>query len=170
MGGGYPSGREWNFFGSDPSLTAHAVNTWEGSIVFVGDEVGKDVFSGGPLMKDGPRRDPVRQAYIYYSYYSPRPSWDALAILYGIHGLGSLFEFGNEYGYNHIEPDGANRWVWDKGVRAQRFLRLKVDKATASAEIDRLLLEGALSEVTGRESDGAKLMGSCTKRLCNEDL
>jgi hypothetical protein len=109
MGGGYPSGYSWNFWGSNPSLAAHVVNTWEGRIVFVGDDVGEHVKPGGRLMSEGPKTDPVRMAYIYYSYYTPRPSWDPLAVLYAISGLGELFVFGNDYGYNYIDPNGANR-------------------------------------------------------------
>ncbi|KAI0534668.1 inosine/uridine-preferring nucleoside hydrolase [Xylaria digitata] len=147
MGGNYPSGHEFNFWGSNASITAHVVNTWEGRMVFVGDDVGKNVRSGGKLMSRGPNSDPVRMAYVYYSYYTPRPSWDPLTILYAINGLGALFGFGNEYGYNYVEADGTNRWVWDKGVRNQFFLRLEVDEETAAAELDRLFLQGALSVI-----------------------
>ncbi|KAI0402603.1 inosine/uridine-preferring nucleoside hydrolase [Xylaria palmicola] len=145
MGGDYPSGYEFNFWGSNVSLTAHVVNTWEGRVVFLGYGVGKDVKSGGRLMAEGPDDDPVRRAYIYYAYYAPRPSWDPLTVLYAINGLGGLFKFGNEYGYNHVEADGANRWVWDRRVRNQFFLRLDTDVESAAKELDRLLLRGALS-------------------------
>ncbi|KAI0971673.1 inosine/uridine-preferring nucleoside hydrolase [Xylaria arbuscula] len=145
MGGGYPSGYEFNFWGSNASLTAHVVNTWEGRVVFLGDEVGKHVKSGGRLMSEGPNTDPVRMAYIYYTYFTPRPSWDPLTVLYAIDGLGDLFTFGNEDGYNHIDAGGANRWIWDQEVRNQFFLRLRVDEETAAAELDRLFLEGAVS-------------------------
>ncbi|TGJ80576.1 hypothetical protein E0Z10_g8170 [Xylaria hypoxylon] len=145
MGGSYPFGREFNFWGSNASITAHVVSTWEGRMVFVGDEVGKHVKSGGRLMSEGPNSDPVRMAYIYHSYCTPRPSWDPLTVSYAISGLTDLFEFGNEYGYNHIEIDGANRWIWDKGVRNQFFLRLAVDEETAAAELDRLFLRGAFT-------------------------
>lgn len=114
-------------------------------MVFAGQEVGKHVKSGGRLMFEGPKMDPVRMAYIYYSYYIPGPSWDPLTVLYAMDGLGRLFDFGNDYGYNHIEADGTNRWVWDQQVRNQFFLRLKVDNETAAAELDRLFLRGALS-------------------------
>lgn len=144
MGGGYPSGYSWNFWGSNGSLAAHVVNTWEGRVVFVGDDVGQDVKSGGELMSAGPKTDPVRMAYIYYSYYVPASSWDPLAVLYAIGGLEGLFKYGNEYGYNHVEPDGANRWVWDPKVQNQFFLRLRVSNKTAAAELDRLFLQGAL--------------------------
>ncbi|KFY08669.1 hypothetical protein V492_06026 [Pseudogymnoascus sp. VKM F-4246] len=145
MGGGYPSGYSWNFWGSNSSLAAHVVNTWEGRMVFVGDDVGKDVKSGGELMSAGPKTDPVRMAYIYYSYYVPASSWDPLAILYAIGGLGALFEYGNEYGYNHVEGNGENQWVWNQHVKNQFFLRLKVSNETAAEELDRLFLQGALS-------------------------
>ncbi|KFZ00088.1 hypothetical protein V500_01176 [Pseudogymnoascus sp. VKM F-4518 (FW-2643)] len=127
MGGGYPSGYSWNFWGSNSSLTAHVINTWDGRVVFVGDDVGKDVKSGGELMSAGPKTDPVRMAYIYYSYYVPASSWDPLAVLYAIGGLGGLFKLGNKYGYNHVEAGGANR------------------NETAAAKLDRLFLQGALS-------------------------
>jgi hypothetical protein len=145
MGGVYPSGYNWNFWGSNASLTAHVINTWEGRMVFAGEEVGEHVKSGGRLMSEGPKTDPVRMAYIYYSYYIPRSSWDPLAVLYAMNGLGDLFKFGNDYGYNHVEANGANRWVWDQQVRNQFFLRLKADNETAAAELDRLFLRGALS-------------------------
>jgi hypothetical protein len=147
MGGDYPSGYEFNFRGSNASLTAHVINTWEGRMAFVGFDVGKHVLSGGALMSDGPDTDPVRMAYVYYAYYTPRSSWDPLAILYAMNGLGNLFEFGNEYGYNHVDVDGANEWVWDEEVRNQFFLRLKAKNETAAAEIDRLFLRGAMSAV-----------------------
>ncbi|KAI0527814.1 inosine/uridine-preferring nucleoside hydrolase [Xylaria bambusicola] len=148
MGGGYPSGHEFNFWGSNASLTAHVVHTWEGRMVFLGEEVGKPVKSGGRLMSEGPSTDPARMAYIYYTYYSSRQSWDPLTLLYAMNGLGSLFQFGNEYGYNHVEADGTNRWVWDEKVRNRFFLKLAVDEETAAAELDRLFLEGAFSVTT----------------------
>ncbi|KAI0816355.1 inosine/uridine-preferring nucleoside hydrolase [Xylaria sp. FL0064] len=145
MGGGYPSGHEFNFWGSNASLTAHVVHTWEGRVVFLGDEAGRPVESGARLMSEGPSTDPARMAYIYYTYYTPRSSWDPLTVLYAINGLGDLFEFGNEYGYNRVGADGSNQWVWDQEVRNQFFLRLAVDEETAAEELDRLFLQGALS-------------------------
>lgn len=167
MGGGYPSGHSWNFWGSNGSLAAHVVNTWEGRMVFVGDDVGKDVKSGGELMSAGPKTDPVRMAYIYYSYYEPASSWDPLAILYTIGGLGELFEYGNEYGYNHVDADGTNRWVWDQKVQNQFFLRLKVSNETAAEELDRLFYKGAMSvaEQDTTETPRRKHAGSARKEL-----
>ncbi|KAI0202767.1 inosine/uridine-preferring nucleoside hydrolase [Astrocystis sublimbata] len=145
MGGDYPSGHEFNFWGDNASLAAHVINTWEGRMVFVGDSVGKNVMTGGRLMSEGPENDPVRMAYIYYTYYKLRPSWDPLAVLYAIYGLGDIFDFGTEYGFNRVEMDGANQWVWDPKTRNQSFLVLKAEEKIVAAELDRLFLQGAFS-------------------------
>ncbi|KAI1336235.1 inosine/uridine-preferring nucleoside hydrolase [Xylariaceae sp. FL0016] len=147
MGGAYPSGYEFNFWGSNASLTAHVVNTWEGRVVYAGFELGEYVMSGARLVAEGPKTDPVRMAYIYYKYYAPRESWDPLAVLYAVNGLGSLFELGNEYGYNHVEVNGSNRWFWDEKVQNQFFLKLKVDQEVAATELHWLFLQGAWSAV-----------------------
>ncbi|KAK3356882.1 inosine/uridine-preferring nucleoside hydrolase [Lasiosphaeria hispida] len=147
MGGEYPSGYEYNFWGSNASLAAHVVNNWKGRIVFSGYELGLDVMSGARLMAEGPPGDPIRAAYTYYTYNTSRPSWDLLTVLYAMHGLGDMFEYGNTFGYNRVATDGSNEWVDDDSVRNQHWLRLKVTKDEASAELDRRLLEGAWSVV-----------------------
>jgi len=159
MGGGYPSGHSWNFWGSNPSLTAHVIHSWEGRIVFTGNDVGLHVLTGGPLMRYGPKDDPVRQAYIYYTFYTLRSSWDPLAFMYAAGGLGDLFAFGNKRGFNRIEPNGTNQWVDDGKEHDQFFLRLKVTNETAAREVDRLLLEGARSVAKTRDASGGFLQG-----------
>ncbi|KAF6805933.1 inosine uridine-preferring nucleoside hydrolase [Colletotrichum sojae] len=145
MGGGYPSGREFNFFGDDPLATARVINGWKGRVVYCGTEVGGTVLSGARLLAEGPATDPVRQAYMYYNFYRPRESWDPLTVLYAMQGLGDVFEYGNEYGYNYVHANGSNEWVFDKNVTSQFWLNLKVDNVTAAAALDELYLAGASS-------------------------
>ncbi|KAK8039514.1 inosine/uridine-preferring nucleoside hydrolase [Apiospora rasikravindrae] len=148
MGGMYPAGREFNFFGDDPALAAHVVNSWRGltPMVFSGGELGGSVLSGTRLMVEGPATDPVRQAYLWYTYGAPRPSWDPLTVLFAMDGgVGELFEYGNEIGYNHVFANGSNAWMYDEAVTDQRFLKLRVSNETAAAELDRLFLVGANS-------------------------
>ncbi|GKT61794.1 inosine/uridine-preferring nucleoside hydrolase [Colletotrichum tofieldiae] len=149
MGGEYPSGREFNFFGDNPLHTAHVVNNWKGRMVFCGTEVGSIVLTGSMLLADGPSSDPVRQAYIYYNFYRPRQSWDPLTVLYAIQGLGGIFEYGNKNGHNFVYANGSNEWRFDRNVTNQFWLNLKVDNITAAAALDELYLEGALSAVNG---------------------
>lgn len=146
MGGGYPSGYSWNFWGSDPGLAAHAINTWEGRITFTGEDVGRDVKTGSSIMFKGPEDDPVRQAYIYYNFYKSHSSWDPLAVLYAIDGHGNMFTNGTDSGYNYIEPNGTNRWISDETRQDQTFLRLKMRNEEVTAELDRRLLEAVTSK------------------------
>ncbi|KAI1269093.1 inosine/uridine-preferring nucleoside hydrolase [Xylariaceae sp. FL1019] len=125
MGGQYPSGREFNFWGDDPTLTAHVVNTWPGQMTFSGFEMGEQVLTGRELMSHGPLDDPVRRAYVWYTYGQPRASWDPLTVLYAMNGLGDVFEYGNEFGYNYVHPNGSNEWIDDDTVTNQHFLKLK---------------------------------------------
>lgn len=148
MGGGYPSGHEFNFWAYDPSATAQVINSWKGPVVFSGVELGGNVSTGGRLLAQGPTNDPVRAAYFYYTYNTTRFSWDPLTVLYAIDGLGELFEFGNDAGYNFVYPNGSNAWVEDAGVKNQHWLKLKVDNATAARSLDDIMLEASWSVAT----------------------
>lgn len=177
MGGRYPEGRSWNFFGSDPDSphhnggnglglgpkgTANVINNWptpqkdgwKGRVVYVGDEVGGNVLTGAKLVKEGPEGDPVGRAYKYYAYGEARPSWDPVAVLYAIDGLGEcdpkLFRYDERYGYGRNwvdEKNGANKWVWDEETRNQFVLALDVDETTVAEGIDQLFLNGARAAV-----------------------
>lgn len=151
MGGGYPSGHEFNFFGYDPSATAHVINSWKGPVVFSGSELGGNVSTGGRLMAQGPVSDPVRAAYFYYTYNTSRFSWDPLTMLYAIDGLGQLFEFGNDGGHNFVYANGSNAWVADESTTDQHWLKLKVDNATAASSLDDKMVEAAWSVVPEAE-------------------
>lgn len=154
MGGGYPSGHEFNFWGNGPRAAAHVVNGWEGTpVVFSGAELGGGVRSGGGLMTRGPPSDPVRAAYMYYTYNTSRFSWDPLTMLYAIDGLGELFTFGNDVGYNFVHANGSNVWVTDESARNQHWLKLKVDNGTAARVLDGMMLEAAWSVASN--ADGA---------------
>lgn len=146
MGGVYPSGSEYNFFGDNPLATAHVINNWPKSvpITFSGGELGGTVFSGARLTVEGSKDDPVRAAYQWYvGYNTSRESWDPLTVLYAARGLGDTFEYGNSFGYNHVLSNGSNEWVFDESRSNQKWLKLKVDNVTAGQELDELYLDGA---------------------------
>ncbi|KAK2614787.1 hypothetical protein N8I77_001589 [Diaporthe amygdali] len=145
MGGGYPTGHEFNFWGYNSSATAHVINNWQGPLVFSGAELGGHVSSGGDFMARAPLSDPVRAAYVYYTYNTSRFSWDPLTMLYAIEGLGELFEFGNEAGYNLVQANGSNTWITDENIRNQHWLKLKVDNTTAAGTLDEMMLEASWS-------------------------
>lgn len=146
MGGEYPSGREYNFFGDNSSLAAHVVHTWPTNITFSGNELGSQVLSGALLSTKGLENDPVRAAYNWYAgFNSSRFSWDPLTMLYACNGLGSVFEYAVDFGYNHVFENGSNAWVFEEGYKKQRWLKLKVDNETAGKMLDELFLSGTES-------------------------
>jgi hypothetical protein len=145
MGGDYPAGYEYNFWGDNSLRTAHVINNWPGPVIFSGYSMGLNVSSGGRLMREGPSTDPVRSAYLWYTYNVSRSSWDPLTLLYAMHGLGEVFELGNEFGYNYVHPNGSNNWVFDRNRTDQHWLRLKADKEKVEGQLDKLLVEGASS-------------------------
>jgi hypothetical protein len=114
-------------------------------MTFVGDDVGKDVLAGGPLMGSKLEDDPIRMAYIYYGFGKPLPSWDPLTVLYIANGLGSCFDVKENHGYNRISADGSNKWVDDGKDHGQRYLGLKASNETAAVELDRHFLVAAES-------------------------
>jgi len=93
MGGQYPSGGEFNFAGVDTGSAHHVVDGWlsDVPITFAGLELGRDMPSAARLGTDAARRDsPVRAAYEWHvgRCSTLHESWDPIAVLYGIIGLG----------------------------------------------------------------------------------
>lgn len=74
-------------------------------------------------------------------------------------GLGKMFEFGNEYGHNHIFENGSNQWIWDESITNQHFLRLRMSNDSAAQELDRLYLRGAQSALTPAKGFEGSLLG-----------
>ena len=150
MGGEYPSGREYNFWGSNASLTAHVVNTWDGSpVTFIGEELGRNVLSGQRLITEGPDGDPVRAAYRWYTYGEARQSWDPLAVLYAVSDeteRDEMFSLKGEEGYNAVDGrDGSNKWVW-QGERAgavHHWTTLRGTEAAMGERLDEMYLKAS---------------------------
>ncbi|KAE8155331.1 inosine-uridine preferring nucleoside hydrolase-domain-containing protein [Aspergillus avenaceus] len=144
MGGAYPCGHEYNFYGYNASAAAHVINTWPGRMVFSGAELGGPVYSGARLTVEGPIGDPVKAAYQWYTGYNQsRNSWDPLTVLYAIEGLGRTFVYGNEGGRNYVYPDGRNEWLQRDSPHAQHYLELAVSEKDAGALLDEYFVQGA---------------------------
>ncbi|KAF3057467.1 hypothetical protein GL218_06302 [Daldinia childiae] len=136
MGGRYPSGMEFNFAGVDPASTYYVVNNWPRRvpITYSGFELSDNIFSGEELAEYALPDSPVLAAYQWYvgRCSTARESWDPVTTLYGILGLdgspelgiGKLFEYANEAGYNEVSADGSNVWVNNSSVSNQHWLEL----------------------------------------------
>jgi hypothetical protein len=146
MGGGYPSGHEYNFWADNPLATAHVVNSWPGTVqvTFLGTEIGEKVRSDARLSTEAPADDPVGRAYTWFiGFNTSRESWDPLTMLYAWQGLGEWFEYAGIGGYNHVWPNGSNSWRENGRKRKHRYLKLKAGNESLGRELDELYLEGA---------------------------
>lgn len=149
MGGQYPSGWEFNFGGADSASAYHVVKNWSRDvpITYSGFELGGNIFSGKRLADHAPPGSPVLAAYQWYvgRCSTVRESWDPITTLYGILslegfselGIGKLFAYANEIGYNEVLANGSNVWVNDSRVSNQHWLKL-ADGVTNSS-VARLL-------------------------------
>jgi hypothetical protein len=145
MGGGYPSGHEWNFY-CDIAGTYDAVTNWPTPVVFSGYEIGFPINSGSLLSSKTPIDNPVRKGYeINVGVGSGKSSWDLTAALYACRGLGAFWDVHNT-GHNQIDngawPNGGdNQWI-DQNLPGidHSYLVAKMSNAGVGAVLDSLLV------------------------------
>jgi hypothetical protein len=143
MGGRYPvhlDPRPFGNFKPHPEAAVGAVRHWPTPITFTG--IGDEIPTGS-LLPETPTDNPVRRAYELFLRATPtRPSWDQVAVLYAVRGLGPYFELQTE-GFNHIFEDGTNVWRLssDEAEGRHCLLHLKMDGEKLAAVIDRLMIQ-----------------------------
>jgi len=142
MGGKWPNSPkeegEYNFHMDGPA--AHKViSDWPGKIMFTG--LGKDVMTGGRLVAQGPKDNPVPAFYRnFFAGYkvSERSSWDLIAVLYAVRGLSNYFTEVTA-GKSVSKEDGSNQWI--SGPPSNHaYLGCKMPQTELAQVIDDLLL------------------------------
>ncbi|MHC4643123.1 MAG: nucleoside hydrolase [Planctomycetota bacterium] len=142
MGGRWPNSPkgegEYNFH-MDGAAAHKVISDWPGKIMFTG--LGKDVMTGGRLVAEGPKDNPVPAFYRnFFKGYkvSERSSWDLIAVLYAVRGLSDYFTAVPE-GKCVGQKDGSNQWI--AGPRSNHaYLVYKMPEAELAAVIEDLLL------------------------------
>jgi len=135
MGGGFPSGREYNFH-KDAKSAEHAVKNWPTPIVFSGFEIGESVQTGAGL-KSTPASNPVRRAYEVYNGLNNRSSWDQTAALFAVRGPTDMWDL-REHGDIGLAADGSNAWH-DQPDRGHSFLVRKMSSDKVAERIEQLM-------------------------------
>ncbi len=114
MGGRWPNSPkdegEYNFT-MDGAAAHKVICDWPGKIMFTG--LGKDVMTGGRLVAQGPKDNPVPAFYRnFFDEYkvSERSSWDLVAVLYAVRGLSGYFTAVSG-GKCVGREDGSNQWL-----------------------------------------------------------
>ena len=142
MGGRWPNSPkgegEYNFT-MDGAAAHKVISDWPGKIMFTG--LGKDVMTGGRLVAQGPKDNPVPAFYRnFFEGYkvSERSSWDLIAVLYAVRGLSDYFAAVSG-GKCVGKEDGSNQWI--PGVPSNHaYLDYRMPPTELAVVIEKLLL------------------------------
>jgi hypothetical protein len=141
MGGGFPSGHEYNVL-KDAPASRKAIGGWPTPIAFSGFEIGEPIQTGATL-KAKPRDNPVRRAYELYNGLANRSSWDQTAVLYAVRGIDAgpsgLWDV-HPKGSIEVLPDGRNRWR-DEPDRGHSYLLRQQPPARVAEVIEGLMMQ-----------------------------
>lgn len=160
MGGRYPLGLEFNF-AFDAASTNAVLEGWPKNVpvTFSGYELGSKILSGQRLPELAEEDSPVLAAYQWYGdrCNTTRASYDPVTVYYGVLGLGEVFEYANENGYNEVSADGGNEWVADEAIKNQHWLRLKdgVSDEEVGEVLDQLYAHNGMAGCCFGDCDGS---------------
>jgi hypothetical protein len=141
MGGGFPTGQEYNLM-RDAATARQAVANWPRPIVFSGFEIGEPIQTGAAL-RGTSENNPVRRAYQLFNDLENRSSWDQTAVLYAVRGpAGKLADVWDLHTGGTIEilPDGSNRWQ-DMPERNHAYLERKQPSDEVAKTIEGLMVQ-----------------------------
>lgn len=138
MGGYYPSGVDGFNWWYDKASAARVINDWPGQIIYSG--LGASVGTGTRLATETPATNPSRRAYaIFPGATTARPSWDQIATLVAVRGLGSLFgEVTGSHSYN--QTDGQNTFVTSPN-EGHSYLTQSVSDSALATVIENLMVQ-----------------------------
>ena len=114
--------------------TQYVLTHWPTPIVV--SQEGGDIHTGARL-RDTPTENPVREAYRLWwrGEVKDRSSWDQVAVLYAVRGVGDYFE-AVATGQGRLR----NGFTWDMRPDWRTYLRLRVHKRELAAVIDALMV------------------------------
>ena len=142
MGGEFPhSTKSASFnFAENPNLTAQVVNTWPTKMVF--SEIGGDFISGISFCHKLSIGNPIREAHLVYNGCNKGGGfWDPFVVYFAAFADKDkgFWKFGNNGGYNKINPDGKNEWVSSPN-KDHHYIRLNITNEEMANRLDNILL------------------------------
>jgi len=141
MGGVWPNTNnqgDYNFK-MDRDAANKVLKDWPTEIMFT--SLGLDVMTGGRLAVEGPKNNPVPAFYRNFfkgNNVTERSSWDLVAVLYAVRGLGDYFDAVSD-GHCVVAEDGTNKWVPGQH-KNHSYLLYKMPPAQLAETIENLLL------------------------------
>jgi PKD domain/Inosine-uridine preferring nucleoside hydrolase len=117
------------------SESENVLENWPSPIVISGSG---GVILTGPGLEDSPMENPVRAAYykFFHNNYCGRPSWDQIAVLYGVRGLSDYFSMDDS-------GSGAliNGYTWQMKAGYRSFIRTLLPKGAYIKVIEGLMMD-----------------------------
>ena len=125
--------------------TETVLRNWPTPIVV--SQEGGDIHTGAAL-DTTPAENPVREAYRLWwqGEAKGRSSWDQVAVLYGVRGLGEWFE---EVATGRGRLRSGFEWDMQPGWRT--YLALRVEKRVVEVDIEALMVAAPLARLSGRQ-------------------
>lgn len=141
VGDHYTVEAEWNVAGNIRAAQA-VCDLWPSELVFCSYEIGLKMITCGGLQTRGPKDNPVRTCYEYWSERDGggavgRESWDGATMLYAIRPDGGYWK-PYPYGRLHVDDAGVTTWQEEAGGR-QTFLLEKMPYKEVEAVIEGIL-------------------------------
>ncbi len=134
MGGVYYD--DFNFVRHDlVDQTQYVIQNWPSPIVISQD--GEHIKTGAALEKT-PADNPVREAYYkwFNNSFEDRPSWDQMAVLYGVRGAGKYFDEVST-GTGQLK----NGFIWNMEPDHRMYLTRRLSTAEMATIIESLMLQ-----------------------------
>lgn len=145
MGGNFPvdsAGDNVNFT-RDGEAAFYAINNWPGEIIFVGREIGHNIFIGDRF-RSMDESNPVRRAYQLHREKAGKSDWnhhtaDPCTILFAVRGLRDYWTM-SEYGYLDLKEDCSFEWV-ESPDGNQRYVFQKMDRGLLGEIMEEVLIK-----------------------------
>jgi len=117
------------------SAAEYVIRNWPSPLVI--SQPGFRILTGESL-ESSPRGNPVREAYyrFFNSCFCGRPSWDQMAVLYGVRGLSNYFADVSE-GTGSLR----NGYKWQMQAGYRTYLKKRLENESYVRTIESLMLE-----------------------------
>jgi hypothetical protein len=117
------------------SVSENVIKNWPGPVVI--SQPGSRILTG-KVLKSAPEENPVREAYykFFHDNFCGRPSWDQIAVLYGVRGLSDYFS-------RNTTDTGSlpNGYKWQMKPGHRSFIEPLLTVESYARIIDNLMLE-----------------------------
>ena len=115
--------------------SAYVIRNWPTPLVI--SQHGESVHTGVRLAET-PAENPVREAYYrrFNGQYKGRSSWDQIAVLYGVRGLGDYFTEVTE-GKGRL----SNGYAWEMKPGSRSYLKVRLSDSEFVRIIENLMIE-----------------------------